>query len=53
MRCIKNKIEHNGSGTVTLCPDEPEDMVRWPQQPTLNLQSVLTCLDQSSGMPST
>ncbi|KAJ5750428.1 hypothetical protein N7533_007456 [Penicillium manginii] len=26
MRLIKNKIEHNGSGTVTLCPDEPEDM---------------------------
>lgn len=30
MRCIKNKIEHNGSGTVTLCPDEPEDMVLNP-----------------------
>lgn len=30
MRCIKNKIEHNGSGAVTLCPDEPEDMVRRP-----------------------
>ncbi|KAJ5551515.1 hypothetical protein N7535_000539 [Penicillium sp. DV-2018c] len=26
MRCIKNKIEHNGSGAVTLCPVEPEDM---------------------------
>ncbi|CAG8898194.1 unnamed protein product [Penicillium egyptiacum] len=26
MRCIKNKIEHNGSGAVTLCPEEPEDM---------------------------
>ncbi|RAK92361.1 hypothetical protein BO79DRAFT_167438 [Aspergillus costaricaensis CBS 115574] len=26
MRLIKNKIEHNGSGTVTLCPEEPEDM---------------------------
>ncbi|CAL00773.1 uncharacterized protein An07g07310 [Aspergillus niger] len=29
MRLVKNKIEHNGSGTVTLCPEEPEDMVRW------------------------
>ncbi|GKZ87028.1 translation factor pelota [Aspergillus niger] len=26
MRLVKNKIEHNGSGTVTLCPEEPEDM---------------------------
>ncbi|KAJ5468332.1 hypothetical protein N7475_006084 [Penicillium sp. IBT 31633x] len=26
MRCIKNKIEYNGSGAVTLCPEEPEDM---------------------------
>lgn len=28
MRLIKNKVELNGSGTVTLCPEEPEDMVR-------------------------
>lgn len=27
MRLVKNKIEHNGSGTVTLLPEEPEDMV--------------------------
>lgn len=27
MRLVKNKIEHNGSGAVTLLPDEPEDMV--------------------------
>lgn len=27
MRLIKNKIEHNGSGTVTLLPEEPEDLV--------------------------
>ncbi|KAJ5698862.1 Protein dom34 [Penicillium macrosclerotiorum] len=26
MRLVKNKIEHGGSGTVTLCPEEPEDM---------------------------
>ncbi|OJJ86888.1 putative translation factor pelota [Aspergillus glaucus CBS 516.65] len=26
MRLIKNKVELNGSGTVTLCPEEPEDM---------------------------
>ncbi|KAJ5095795.1 hypothetical protein NUU61_005151 [Penicillium alfredii] len=26
MRLIKNKIEHGGSGTVTLSPEEPEDM---------------------------
>ncbi|KAJ5684417.1 uncharacterized protein N7477_000762 [Penicillium maclennaniae] len=26
MRLIKNKIEHGGSGMVTLCPEEPEDM---------------------------
>ncbi|RJE20292.1 Translation factor pelota [Aspergillus sclerotialis] len=29
MRLIKNKIEYNSSGTVTLCPEEPEDMVQW------------------------
>lgn len=28
MRLVKNKIEHNGSGAVTLLPEEPEDMVR-------------------------
>jgi hypothetical protein len=27
MRLIKSSIEHNGSGAVTLCPEEPEDMV--------------------------
>lgn len=27
MKLIKNKIEHNASGTVTLCPEDPEDMV--------------------------
>lgn len=27
MKLVKNKIEHNGSGSVTLCPEEPEDMV--------------------------
>lgn len=27
MRLVKNKIEHDGSGTVTLLPEEPEDMV--------------------------
>ncbi|RAO71296.1 uncharacterized protein BHQ10_007308 [Talaromyces amestolkiae] len=26
MRLIKSSIEHNGSGAVTLCPEEPEDM---------------------------
>ncbi|KAJ5132172.1 Protein dom34 [Penicillium atrosanguineum] len=26
MRLIKNRIEHGGSGMVTLCPEEPEDM---------------------------
>ncbi|KAJ6131433.1 Protein dom34 [Penicillium sp. IBT 18751x] len=26
MRLIENKIEHGGSGMVTLCPEEPEDM---------------------------
>ncbi|KAJ5888228.1 hypothetical protein N7495_008269 [Penicillium taxi] len=26
MRLVKNKIEHDGSGTVTLIPEEPEDM---------------------------
>ncbi|KKK19031.1 hypothetical protein ARAM_004388 [Aspergillus rambellii] len=26
MRLVKNKIEHNGSGSVTLIPEEPEDM---------------------------
>jgi len=27
MRLIKNNIERGGSGSVTLCPEEPEDMV--------------------------
>ena len=27
MKLIKNRIEPNGSGAVTLCPEEPEDMV--------------------------
>ncbi|RMJ24708.1 Translation factor pelota [Aspergillus sp. HF37] len=26
MRLIKNKIEYNSSGSVILCPEEPEDM---------------------------
>ncbi|OJJ51316.1 hypothetical protein ASPZODRAFT_127375 [Penicilliopsis zonata CBS 506.65] len=26
MRLVKNRIEPTGSGTVTLCPEEPEDM---------------------------
>ncbi|KAL4881163.1 eRF1 domain 1-domain-containing protein [Aspergillus karnatakaensis] len=26
MRLVKNKIEHNGAGSVTLIPEEPEDM---------------------------
>jgi hypothetical protein len=29
MQLIKNNIERRGSGTVTLCPQEPEDMVRF------------------------
>lgn len=33
MRLIKNKIEHNGAGAVTLCPEEPEDMVISLTQP--------------------
>jgi hypothetical protein len=46
MRLIKNKIEHNGSGTVTLCPEEPEDMVPsldtpLPQSIPLNLTQCL------------
>lgn len=32
MRLVKNKIEHDGSGTVTLFPEEPEDMVRESHQ---------------------
>jgi hypothetical protein len=27
MRLIKQNIEHDGSGTITLFPEEPEDMV--------------------------
>ena len=27
MRLIKRHIERDGSGNVTLCPEEPEDMV--------------------------
>lgn len=29
MRLVKSSIEHNGAGAVTLCPEEPEDMVRY------------------------
>lgn len=28
MRLVKRHIDNDGSGTVTLCPEEPEDMVR-------------------------
>jgi protein pelota len=28
MRLIKQNIERDGSGTITLFPEEPEDMVR-------------------------
>lgn len=51
MRLIKNKIEHGGSGTVTLCPEEPEDMVCDPL-----LHWILSCSDDGpalSGTPTT
>lgn len=28
MQLIKNDIDEHGSGSVTLCPEEQEDMVR-------------------------
>jgi protein pelota len=28
MRLIKQNIERDGSGTITLFPEEPEDMAR-------------------------
>src|SRR5271155_1941807 len=34
MRLIKRNINRDGSGSVTLCPEEPEDMVC--QAPTSN-----------------
>lgn len=30
MRLIKQNIERDGSGTITLFPEEPEDMVSSP-----------------------
>lgn len=30
MRLIKQNIERDGSGTITLFPEEPEDMVHAP-----------------------
>jgi len=27
MRLVKRQINNDGSGSVTLCPEEPEDMV--------------------------
>lgn len=30
MRLVKSQIESDGSGKVTLCPEEPEDMVSRP-----------------------
>lgn len=55
MRLVKNKIEHNGSGTVTLLPEEPEDMVFLPLIPR---KIVKTYIDKSisltiSGMHTT
>lgn len=45
MRLVKNKVELNGSGTVTLCPEEPEDMVRIPPSPSsVDYFSNLLCL---------
>lgn len=29
MRLIKQNFERDGSGFVTLFPEEPEDMVNW------------------------
>jgi hypothetical protein len=34
MRLIKQNIERDGSGTVVLLPEEPEDMVFPPPAPT-------------------
>jgi protein pelota len=34
MRLIKQNIERDGSGIITLFPEEPEDMVR-PFSPTV------------------
>lgn len=44
MRLIKNKIEHGGSGEVTLCPEEPEDMVNIATELALHCHWRVTSL---------
>jgi hypothetical protein len=37
MRLVKRHIDNDGSGSVTLCPEEPEDMV---SRTSFNLQKT-------------
>ncbi len=43
MRLVKNKIEYGGAGSVSLIPEEPEDMVCHPARtaPATPLTSVI------------
>jgi hypothetical protein len=45
MRLIKQNIERNGAGFVTLFPEEPEDMVRTFDA---SLESVIEPADNKS-----
>ena len=42
MRLVKQNIERDGSGTVTLFPEDPEDMVITT---TLTARSYANCFD--------
>lgn len=49
MRLIKQNIERDGSGTVTLFPEDPEDMVGpRPQAPNFMLMRFYTVVHVQS-----
>ena len=49
MRLVKRHIDRDGSGRVTLCPEDPEDMVRQHQC----FSSTILLIDFDSGMLTT
>lgn len=52
MRLIKQNIERkDGSGSATLLPEEPEDMVR--ESVLLQHPQPSSAADETSGMPTT
>lgn len=43
MRLVKRNINRDGSGSVVLCPEEPEDMVSLP---FVQICHVVHCADE-------